>query len=134
MTNNHDSYKKLLKMRNLDFDNSRRFIHENMYWNYRVGGLQAALGYSQIGSLKKVIKNKQKQGKQYAKLLETYSNLFQLPSVKFKNVDNNYWVFGIVLKHPDIRDQLIENLLLAGIETRPFFLAITFTTILFRQF
>lgn len=121
MTNNHDSYKKLLKMRNLDFDNSRRFIHENMYWNYRVGGLQAALGYSQIGSLKKVINNKQKQGKQYAKLLETYSNLFQLPSIKFKNVDNNYWVFGIVLKHPDIRDQLIENLLLAGIETRPFF-------------
>ena len=37
-------------MRNLDFDNSRRFIHESMYWNYRVGGLQAALGYSQIGS------------------------------------------------------------------------------------
>ena len=66
ITNNHDIYNELLKMRNLDFDNSRRFIHENMYWNYRIGGLQAALGYSQIGSLKKVINNKQKQGKQYA--------------------------------------------------------------------
>ena len=54
-------------------------------------------------------------------MLESYSNLFQFPSVKFKNVENNYWVFGIVLKYPNIRDQLIENLLLAGIETRPFF-------------
>ena len=121
ITNNHDVYEELLKMRNLDFDNSRRFIHESMYWNYRIGGLQAALGYSQIGSIKKVIRKKQKQGKQYAALLESYSNLFQFPSVKFKNVENNYWVFGIVLKYPNIRDQLIENLLLAGIETRPFF-------------
>lgn len=121
ITNNHDVYIELLKMRNLDFDNSRRFIHESMYWNYRIGGLQAALGFSQIGSIKKVIRKKQKQGKQYSALLESYSNLFQFPSVKFKNVENNYWVFGIVLKYPNIRDQLIENLLLAGIETRPFF-------------
>ena len=51
-------------------------------------------------------------------------NLFKFistSSVKFKNVDNNYWVFGIVLKYPNIRDQLIENLLIAGIETALFF-------------
>ena len=45
-------------MRNLDFDNSRRFQHENFYWNYRMSGLQAALGLSQISSIEKTIEKK----------------------------------------------------------------------------
>ena len=43
-------------MRNLDFDNKERFVHENFYWNYRISGLQAALAYSQIDSVDKIIK------------------------------------------------------------------------------
>lgn len=121
ITNHEDLYKQVQKMRNLDFDNNKRFVHRKMYWNYRMGGLQAALGYSQIGSIKKVIRYKKKQGKEYISLLKDYTNLFQLPVSKFQNIDNNFWVFGIVLKYPKIRDELLKNLLLAGIETRPFF-------------
>ena len=108
-------------MRNLDFDNSRRFVHENMFWNYRMGGLQAALGYSQISNLDRVIKHKQRQGDTYLELLNNHTNIFQLPKTKFKDTYNHFWVFGIVLKSPKIRDALIEKLYENGIETRPFF-------------
>ena len=36
-------------------------------------------------------------------------------------VKNHYWVYGILLKKDNIRDQLMKNLLDIGIETRPFF-------------
>ncbi len=121
VTDNEESYKMFLQSRNLDFNNSRRFIHENMYWNYRMGGLQAALGYSQISNLDKVIKYKKKQGERYLKLLNSHDDIFQLPLVESRNTLNNFWVFGIVLKNEKIRDDLILKLSQKGIETRPFF-------------
>jgi len=121
VTDNLKIYKRLVQMRNLDFDNSRRFVHENMFWNYRMGGLQAALGYSQISNLDRVIKHKQRQGDTYLELLNNHTNIFQLPKTKFKDTYNHFWVFGIVLKSPKIRDALIEKLYENGIETRPFF-------------
>ena len=121
ITDNEKSYKMFLQSRNLDFNNSRRFVHENMYWNYRMGGLQAALGYSQISNLDKVIKYKKKQGERYLKLLNSHKDIFQLPLVESRNVSNNFWVFGIVLKNEKIRDDLILKLSQKGIETRPFF-------------
>ena len=42
---------KIKSMRNLGFNNSKRFVHDNLFWNYRLGGLQAALGISQIKNL-----------------------------------------------------------------------------------
>ena len=121
VTDNIKIYKRLLQMRNLDFDNSRRFVHENMFWNYRMGGLQAALGYSQISNLDRVIKHKQRQGDTYLELLNNHTNIFQLPKTKLKNTYNHFWVFGVVLKYPKIRDILIQKLFDNGIETRPFF-------------
>ena len=61
LINDEMYYDKALKMRNLDFDNSRRFQHENLYWNYRMSGLQAAFGIYQISSIEKTIENKIKQ-------------------------------------------------------------------------
>ena len=60
LINDEMYYEKALKMRNLDFDNSRRFQHENFYWNYRMSGLQAALGISQIFNIEKTIEKKNK--------------------------------------------------------------------------
>ena len=45
---------------NLDFSQDR-FKHKNLYWNYRLGGLQAALGNSQLNNMKKTISQKIEQ-------------------------------------------------------------------------
>ena len=121
LTDSEEIYNILIRMRNLDFTKKNRFNHENMYWNYRLSGLQAALGISQIDSLETVIKKKIKQGDYYLELLNKYSELIQLPMSKHKNTKNHYWVFGILLKDENKRDRLMELLLEKGIETRPFF-------------
>ena len=108
------------KIRNLDFS-IPRFQHENLFWNYRMGGMQAALGRSQINNLDKTISLKKKQGNIYQNLLNENNHLVQLPLKEFKGSQNHYWVFGIVLKENGIRDRLIEILKEKGIETRPFF-------------
>ena len=120
LTNKKSIYQKLIKMRNLDFDNKRRFYHDNFYWNYRISGLQAALAYSQIDKVDKIIKKKQQQGTFYSSLLNDNKDL-NIPLKSFINVNNNYWVYGIVLNKSGIRDELISLLYNKGIETRPFF-------------
>lgn len=112
---------KVKKMRNLDFDSNRTFIHENLYWNYRLGGLQAALGISQLKKLDSVIKFKKKQGSYYSKLFEKYQTLIQTPLESYLETQNHYWVYGIVLKIDGIRNLVIEDLYKEGIETRRFF-------------
>ena len=50
-----------------------------MYWNYRLSGLQAALGISQLKNLKYTIETKIKQGEKYQELLSDYKEELQLP-------------------------------------------------------
>jgi len=120
ITNSESVFRNISQMKNLDFSR-KRFQHENLYWNYRLGGLQAALGLSQIKKLDKTILKKMNQGKVYYELLNKYSDLIQLQPLEYKGIKNHYWVFGVWLKKKGIRDKVMEKLLLQGIETRPFF-------------
>lgn len=120
LTDSSETHKKLLQMRNLDFTNER-FKHENFYWNYRLSGLQASLGISQLKNLDNVIKKKRIQGNIYQELLLEYNDIIQSPLDSFSDSDNHYWVFGILLKKKNIRNELIEKMYNDEIETRPFF-------------
>ena len=82
LVDSKELYKKLLNMRNLDFNNKKRFVHENLYWNYRLSGLQAALGLSQIKTINSTIRRKIIQAKNYYNLLEEHQDKFQLPIKK----------------------------------------------------
>ena len=121
MTDSDEFNSLIKKMRNLDFDNNKRFFHSNLYWNYRISGLQASLAKSQIKSVEKIIKYKKEQGKIYNKLFIDHEELFNLPIERTENSSNHYWVYGLVLKKDGIRDLLMKSLLEDGIETRPFF-------------
>tara|TARA_B100001250_G_scaffold67363_2_gene53898 strand:- start:19570 stop:20700 length:1131 start_codon:yes stop_codon:yes gene_type:complete len=119
LINDTDYYEKALSMRNLDFNPSRRFQHQNFYWNYRLGGLQAALGISQIENITKTINKKMKQGEIYNKVLNNNENL-EIPLTENLGSKNHYWVYGIVIKNKS-RDDLASYLLDKGIQTRKFF-------------
>lgn len=120
LTDSKNLFKKISQMKNLDFT-QKRFQHNNLYWNYRLGGLQASLGLSQLKKLDKIIEIKKKQGRIYFDLLKKHNNLFKLQSSRVNDSENHYWVFGVLLKKENIRDTVIDNLLKKGIETRPFF-------------
>ncbi len=119
LTDDEEIYKSLIQMRNLDFKSKTRFQHDNLYWNYRLGGLQAALGISQSKNLKRVIENKIRQGYIYDEFLSEVNQII-LPLKNTNTSKNHYWVYGIVLKEKN-RDELQNYLLHNGIQTRKFF-------------
>ena len=121
LTDNDEIFNKIKQIRNLDFDNSERFKHENFYWNYRLSGLQAAFGNSSIKSIEKVISMKIKKAKIYNDLFSKYMDLLQIPLAQLGGVMNHYWVYGIIPKIKFDRNKIMSNLFDDGIETRPFF-------------
>ena len=119
LTDDEEIYESLIQMRNLDFKPKTRFQHDNLFWNYRLGGLQAALGISQSKNLKSIIEKKIRQGHIYDEFLSEVNQII-LPLKKTNRSKNHYWVYGIVLKEKN-RDELQNYLLHYGIQTRKFF-------------
>merc|ERR1719198_1449808 len=57
---------KMRQLRNLCFDGKkRRFVHEDLGWNYRMTNLQAALGYAQLQHLDEAVARKREIGRLY---------------------------------------------------------------------
>ena len=79
LTDSEEIYLELQQMRNLDFKNSSRFKHQNLYWNYRMSGLQAALGLSQLSNLDKNIKKKFNKEILIYIYFKTIKNIFNYP-------------------------------------------------------
>ncbi len=126
LTNDAKLYLKCKSLRNLSFSNSfyDRYNHDDIGWNYRMTNLQAALGFSQLKQIKKIVKRKRKIGKIYFDGLKNNKNIIlQEKTNKYSN--NIYWVFGVLLKKNAkiTRNVLMKKLLKSSIDTRPFFLS-----------
>ncbi|HCY35689.1 MAG: aminotransferase DegT [Candidatus Margulisiibacteriota bacterium] len=109
-------------LRNLCFQAKKRFVHEELGWNYRMSNLQAALGLAQLERLEQFIENKRLMGNRYTSMLGSITGL-QLPVTHTDYADNIYWVYGVVIS-PDIdmdADQAIKVLAEKNIGARPFF-------------
>jgi len=109
-------------LRNLCFQPKKRFVHEELGWNYRMTNLQAALGLAQLERLDDFVVRKRALGQRYTTLLK-YIDQFQLPLERTGYAENIYWVYGLVLKDsaPFDAEEAMQRLAAAGIGTRPFF-------------
>lgn len=121
LTNNKLISDRCKKLRNLFFDNKKRFYHKDIGWNYRMSNLNAAVGVAQFEYLDSTINLKRKIGKFYYENLKDINSI-QIQPLQSKYSKNIYWVFGIVIKNRKINiNELRQNLLKKGIQTRPFF-------------
>jgi perosamine synthetase len=121
LTNDKKLYKKIESFKNLCFGKINRYNHEDIGWNYRFTNLQAALGVSQLKRINSIIKKKKVIGKLYYKHLKDNKNIY-IQSPKFKEMENIYWVVGVViLKKNFTADYVKEKLFKFGIDTRSFF-------------
>ena len=84
-------------LRNLCFGKQRRFVHEELGWNFRMSNLQAAVGVAQLERLPETIEKKRRIGAWYNELLADLDGLEHLPSCT-SYADNVHWVYGVVLK------------------------------------
>ncbi|MBX0310967.1 MAG: DegT/DnrJ/EryC1/StrS family aminotransferase, partial [Sulfurihydrogenibium sp.] len=125
LTDDENLYEKCKGYRNLcfSFDPDRRFIHEEIGWNYRMTNLQAALGIAQLERIQEHINKKRQMGKKYNELLADLQDICYLPIPKTDYAENIYWVYTIVLKdnYPKNAKQIMKELRDKGIGTRPFF-------------
>jgi perosamine synthetase len=122
VTDDDDVAEHCRRLRNLCFQPGRRFVHEELGWNYRMTNMQAALGLAQLEKLDEHVLIKRQIGAKYQELLQGTPRI-QLPLAKTDYADNIYWVFGIVLdpmlsiKAEEVMARLGEH----KIGTRPFF-------------
>lgn len=106
---------------NLFFGRSRRFVHEELGHNYRMSGLQAALGLSQLERLDETIAIKRRIATAYRTRL---SELEEIELQKSNPGDEPiFWMNGLVLSDsfPGDAASLAASLARRGVETRPFF-------------
>lgn len=120
--NDQELAERCRSLRNLCFQPKRRFVHDELGWNYRMTNMQAALGLAQMEQLDMFVERKREMGRRYTELLEGVEGL-QLPLAHWNGEQNIYWVYGIVLDDdvPFDAEEAMKLLAAQGVGTRPFF-------------
>lgn len=100
----------------------RRFLHEEIGFNYRLTNLQAALGLAQLEEVNRFIAKKQWMAKLYNELLSRVEGITLPPHKKWAR--NVYWMYSILIEDSFglTRDQLTQKLKEEGVDTRTFFI------------
>jgi perosamine synthetase len=100
----------------------KHFYHEEIGFGYRMSGLQAALGISQLGRLDLNVSRRRKNALLYNELLSGLGDKVTLPP-EAPWAKNVYWMYSILVRKGFgvSRDKLIELLAREGIESRTFF-------------
>jgi len=122
LTQSHRLAERAGFLKNLAFQKSRRFLHDELGDNLRLTNLQAALGVGQIGRIEEIVDRKRAIARAYAERLSDLPGV-ALPAEALW-ARNVYWVFGLVLDESTGMNaaQWGQRLAALGVETRPFFL------------
>lgn len=122
VTDDEEVAKYCASLRNLCFLPQRRFVHEELGFNYRLTNLQAALGLAQLERLDEFVTKKREMGRFYNSQFTDMAE-FILPPTQTAYAENIYWVFGMVLsaKVPFDAEEMIARLAKLGVGARPFF-------------
>ncbi len=119
-TNDERLAERLRLLRNLAFTKPR-FRHEEAGFNFRMTGIQAAMGRAQFAKIDRILSEKRRVAQTYNEFLRDVEGL-QLPH-EADWARNIYWMYAVVVQ-PEFgisRDQLMSSLRTAEIDTRTFF-------------
>jgi perosamine synthetase len=109
-------------LRNLAMKAPRRFVHDEIGWNFRMTNMQAAVGLAQLERLDEFVARKRHIYDRYSQLLSDIKSI-ELPVACTEYSRNINWVYGVVIRD-DVAfdaDQAMKRLGEQQIGTRPFF-------------
>lgn len=110
------------RLKNLAFQESKRFWHEEIGFNYRMTNIQAAMGLAQLERIEQLVEKRRRNARIYNSLLSDIRGL-TLP-VERQGCKNVYWMYSILIgKDFGLnRGEFMRRLKEEGIETRTFFI------------
>jgi len=99
----------------------KRYWHEIVGYNYRMTNLQAAVGVAQMERVEEFVRRKIEIGELYNSCFADQAEV-HIPAI-IPGTVNSYWLFSMLLapRSSINRDEMMNKLLLNGVETRPLF-------------
>jgi perosamine synthetase len=125
VTNDDALAGRLRYFKNLCFPRTgpRRYLHEDIGFNYRMPNLLAAFGLGQLECVDTYLANRRRNAQAYNALLQGQRGITTPPEADYTL--NSYWMYGILIEDDFglTRDEVVSALAAAKIETRPFFIS-----------
>ena len=121
ITNNEKLAERMNLLKNHGADQKKKYWHPIVGYNYRMTNVQAAIGLAQLERVQEFLEKREKNTQLYNSLLKKINGITL--STQKENTKNVTWLYPILIeeKFGLTRDQIIEKLGDAGIESRPFF-------------
>lgn len=120
LTNDYDLYSYINNIHSHGMT-KKRYIHDNIGFNFRMTNIQAAFLYDQLCDIDTIINMKKKIFENYDKFFSTLIEEGKVKKLKNENeTEQSYWMYCILL--PSIVYEDVEFYMNnKGIEIRPFF-------------
>jgi len=101
----------------------RRYLHEDIGFNYRMPNVLAAIGLGQLERADFYLECRRKNASRYDERLRGQRGITTPPNLPYTL--NSYWMYGILIEDDFglSRDEVMAGLLAAGIDTRSFFVS-----------
>ena len=116
---------RLRYYKNLCFplDGSRRYVHDEIGFNYRMPNVLAAIGLAQLERADVYLAARRENAARYNRLLVGQRGVSTPPDESWTT--NSFWMYGVLIGDDFgmSRDEVMKQLRAAGIETRSFFVS-----------
>ena len=125
LTNNKKIAEKASSFRDLCHNKKKRFLHDEIGYNYRMTNLQAAIGTAQLEEIKNFLKIKKNMASVYHENLKNIEGI-QFPTSK-NYADPVFWMYTILIDKKKFginRDTLMTKLKFFGIDSRTTFISL----------
>jgi perosamine synthetase len=124
-TNDDELASRLRFLKDHGMSKERRYFHTELAFNYRLTNLQAALGYAQMSQIEKFVQKRRQIFEWYREALQGIDGINL--NVERQGYRNIYWMVSLVLDESlsITRDELAARLKSEGIDSRPFFVAMS---------
>lgn len=124
VTDDEEIAERARSLRNLAFLPERRFVHEELGFNFRMTNIQAALGLAQVERFEEIVARKRWMAERYRFHLKDVPSL-RLPDEK-PWARSVYWMYAVLLEESAPFDAVgfADLLRERGVDTRPFFIGL----------
>jgi perosamine synthetase len=117
VTNSKKIAERTYMLRDHGMSKVKRYLHLDLGYNYRMTNMQAAIGFSQVQNLNKILKMRNKQLLTYNKYLK---NIKDIRIRSFKDwCTPVHWLMTITIKKKNLRNKILKYLYKNKIDARP---------------